>query len=115
MNGALLEQPRAIDVVLRALAFCSMVVVRAETKGDNWLCEVSVDHAGQRTRHAVTVRRADLERWAGGTEREDVESLVARSVDFLLEREPPNAILAGFDLSTIQRYFPEYDGAFKHR
>ncbi|HLQ17304.1 MAG TPA: hypothetical protein VK256_15775 [Candidatus Eisenbacteria bacterium] len=90
-----------------------MVTVNAESKGEDWLCEVTVDHAGQRTRHAVTVRRADLERWAGGTEREDVEKLVSRSFDFLLEREPPNTILATFDLSVIRRYFPEYDAAFR--
>ena len=90
-----------------------MVTVSAESKGDDWLCEVSVDHAGQRTRHAVTVRRADLERWAAGTQREDVEKLVSQSFDFLLAREPPNAILATFDLSVIRRYFPEYDAAFE--
>jgi hypothetical protein len=90
----------------------SVVTVNAESKGEDWLCEVGVDHAGQHTRHTVTVRRADLERWAGGTEREDVEKLVSRSFDFLLEREPPNAILATFDLSVIRRYFPEYDAAF---
>lgn len=92
-----------------------MVSVQAEAKGDQWLCEVSVDHAGLCTRHAVTVRRADLERWSDGTEREDVENLVMRSFGFLLEREPPNAILARFDLSVIQRYFPEYDSAFKRQ
>ncbi len=92
-----------------------MVSVRAEPQGDHWLCEVRVDHEGQRTLHSVTVRRADLERWAAGTEREDVESLVARSFDFLLEREPPNAILATFDLSVIKSYFPEYDRAFKRQ
>lgn len=92
-----------------------MVRVRAEAKGDDWLCEVSVDQAGQRTQHAVTVRRADLERWGGGTEREDVESLVSRSFEFLLERESPSAILASFDLSVIQRYFPEYDMAFRRQ
>jgi hypothetical protein len=92
-----------------------MVKVHAETKSDHWLCDVSVDHAGLRTRHAVTVRRADLDRWGGGTEREDVESLVTRSFDFLLQREPANAILASFDLSVIQRYFPEYDSAFRRR
>lgn len=90
-----------------------MVKVSAESNGEDWVCEVSVDHAGQRTRHVVTVKRADLERWAGGTERKDVEKLVTQSFDFLLEREPPNAILATFDLSVIQRYFPEYDAAFK--
>lgn len=90
-----------------------MVTVRAESKGDGWLCEVSVAHGGQRTRHTVTVMRSDLDRWAGGSEREDVEGLVARSFDFLLERESPNEILATFDLSLIQRYFPEYDSAFR--
>jgi hypothetical protein len=90
-----------------------MVEVHAENKGENWLCTVSIDHAGQHTRHAVTVRPADIDRWAHGNEREDVESLVARSFDFLLEREPPSAILASFDLSVIQRYFPEYDRAFR--
>lgn len=90
-----------------------MVAVRVEAKGDDWLCDVSVDSGGQRTRHTVTVTRADLERWGGGTSREDAETLVARSFDFLLEREPPSDILATFDLSVIRRYFPEYDAAFK--
>ncbi|HEV3103572.1 MAG TPA: hypothetical protein VG426_14690 [Candidatus Dormibacteraeota bacterium] len=90
-----------------------MVEVRAEATGDAWLCTVSVDHAGQRTRHTVTVRPADIERWANGGKRADVEGLVARSFDFLLEREPPSAILARFDLSVIQSYFPEYDRAFR--
>jgi hypothetical protein len=90
-----------------------MVEVRAEARGEDWLCDVTVDQSGRRTRHAVAVRRADLERWADGTAREDVEGLVAKSFDFLLEREPPSAILATFELSVIQRYFPEYDAAFK--
>ncbi len=90
-----------------------MVKVHAEEKGDGWLCAVDVDHAGRRTRHEVTVAPNDLERWAGGNTREEAERLVARSFDFLLEREPPSTILAAFDLSTIQRYFPEYDKAFR--
>jgi hypothetical protein len=91
---------------------CSVVKVRAETEGERWRCEVNVDHGGQVTHHVVTVRPADLTRWAKGTRAENVEDLVARSFDFLLEREPPNAILATFDLSVIQRYFPEYDRIF---
>jgi hypothetical protein len=90
-----------------------MVTVRAESTGEDWVCDVSVDHAGQRTRHTVTVTRADLARWAGGTKRDDVEKLISQSFDFLLEREPPNAILATFELSVIHRYFPEYDAAFR--
>jgi hypothetical protein len=90
-----------------------MVVVRAEMQGDAWLCRVTVDHSGQRTRHLVTVTPSDSERWAEGTDREDIERLVERSFAFLLEREPPRAILATFDLAVIQRYFPDYDAAFK--
>ncbi len=92
-----------------------MVIVRAESRGDSWVCNVSVDQSGQHTRHAVRVRRADLERWAAGTQQADVESLVARSFDFLLERERPNEILASFDLSQIQHYFPEYDRVFRRQ
>jgi len=92
-----------------------MVNVHARAHGDDWLCDVIVDQSGRRTQHAVTVRRDDLERWADGTEREEVQSLVARSFDFLLEREPPSAILASFEISVIQRYFAEYDAAFRRR
>ncbi len=89
--------------------------MRARARGDDWLCDVTVDQSGGRTTHAVTVRRADLERWADGREREDVESLVARSFDFLLEREPPRSILPTFELSVIQRYFHDFDSAFRRR
>jgi hypothetical protein len=90
-----------------------MVVVRAEMEGGSWRCEVSVDHGGQSTRHVVTVTPSDVDRWAEGGDRASVESLVARSFDFLLEREAPGAILASFELSVIQRYFPDYDSAVR--
>ncbi|TMD31654.1 MAG: hypothetical protein E6I95_12265 [Chloroflexi bacterium] len=92
-----------------------MVTVRGARDGDGWSCVVSVENAGVRRIHKVRVDRDDLDRWGAGTERRDVESLVARSFDFLLEREPPSAILATFDLSVIQRYFPEYDRTFRRR
>ena len=92
-----------------------MVLVQAKSEGDSWRCLASVDDGGRRTEHVVTVRPADLERWASGSNRDAVEDLVRRSFDFLLEREPPSAILGRFELSVIQRYFPEYDDAFKRR
>lgn len=58
-----------------------------------------------RTQHTVTVTKTDLRRWGRG----DVEDLVRRSFDFLLEREPPSSILSRFELPVIERYFPEYD------
>jgi hypothetical protein len=61
--------------------------------------------------HDVTVRRADLERLAPGAD--DPGDLVRRSFLFLLDREPPSAILRTFDLPVIGRYFPEYDAAIR--
>jgi hypothetical protein len=87
----------------------AMVTVRAEPSGDGWKCLVTVEQGGDRSTHTVTVNRGDAERWAGGTGIGDIQDLVLRSFDFLLEREPPSSILKTFDLATIQRYFPEYD------
>ncbi len=86
-----------------------MVTVHVEPAGDGWKCVVVVDQGGDRTTHSVTVKRVDAERWAGGTEPGDVQDLVLRSFEFLLEREAAGSILKRFDLATIQRYFPDYD------
>ena len=67
---------------------------------------------GQRSEYEVTVHPADVERWGSGDNVAAVEDLVSRSFDFLLEREPAGSILRRFDLSVIQRYFPEYDRKF---
>lgn len=90
-----------------------MVTVRCAAEGDGWVCGVTVDQAGDRTSHTVTVTGADLDRWAGGRGQVDAEDLVARSFEFLLERESPASILRRFNLSLIQSYFPEYDRRFK--
>lgn len=90
-----------------------MVNVSVERSGDGWKCLVTVEQNGHRTTHTVTVMRADAERWARGTGIEDIQDLVLRSFEFLLEREPAGSILRTFDLATIQRYFPEYDRAIR--
>ncbi|MCK5059795.1 MAG: hypothetical protein KAR00_01445, partial [Candidatus Pacebacteria bacterium] len=43
------------------------------------------------------------------TELTEVKKLVKRSFDFLLARESKESILKKFDLSAIQKYFPEYE------
>jgi hypothetical protein len=86
-----------------------VVEVRAERKGEFWTCAVIVLTDGRESRYEVTVRPADLERWGAGDGVSAVEGLVSRSFDFLLEREPAESILRSFDLSVIERYFPEYD------
>jgi hypothetical protein len=84
-----------------------MVTVEAEPRGDGWECTVEVTDPRGATRHTVDVNTRDLARW-GRTE-EPVARLVHRAFDFLLARESPSQILRRFDLSDIQRYFPEFD------
>jgi hypothetical protein len=86
-----------------------LISVHASRSGGGWVCQVAVELRGQRTEHTVTVSPASLARWGAGAEPKDVEDLVRRSFEFLLEREPPNAILRQFELSVIESYFPEYD------
>ncbi len=90
-----------------------MVEVRAERKGELWTCAVIVLTEGHENQYEVTVHPADLERWGSGDDEPAVEDLVSRSFDFLLEREPPESILRSFEVSVIQRYFPEYDRLFR--
>ncbi len=54
------------------------------------------------------VQPADVQRWGWGR---TPEELVRRSFEFLLQRESKESILREFDLSVIQRYFPDYDQA----
>jgi hypothetical protein len=79
------------------------VAVRVRESGDGHVAEVTVTDR-QATTHRVRVSRAERERFGG----DDVADLVKRSFEFMLAREPNNSILREFDLSTIERYFPEY-------
>ena len=68
--------------------------------------EVTVREGSSATTHRVNLRVADWQRLCDG--RVIPEELVRRSFEFLLEREPKEAILRQFDLSLIAKYFPEY-------
>jgi hypothetical protein len=87
--------------------------ISVQPEAGGWACEVAVEHGGERSHHSVTVSAADLRRLGRGEDASAVEDLVRRSFEFLLEREPPSAILRSFDLSVIGRYFPDYDQKLK--
>ena len=70
---------------------------------DGWLADVTI-RDGATTTHRVRISKTERERYGAG----DVADLVRRSFDFLLAREPNTSILREFDLSTIERYFPEF-------
>ena len=63
------------------------------------------------TTHTVSVSPEYYEKLTGG--RVNIETLVEKSFEFLLEREPNTSILSMFDLPVIGRYFPEYEGTIK--
>jgi hypothetical protein len=90
-----------------------LIRVQATSSEKGWLCQVSVEAGGRRSEYTVRVSAAELGRWGRGSDQVAVEDLVTRSFEFLLEREPPSSILRSFDLSAIQRYFPEYDQAIR--
>ena len=71
-----------------------------------WSCSVTIGFGAGMTRHEVTVTPAELDRFAPGAT--EPESLVKRSVRFLLERESKESILRRFALLDIARYFPDY-------
>jgi hypothetical protein len=84
------------------------VDVRCEPAAAGWTCTVDIDDGdGSPTTHVVTVAPRDLARLAPGAA--DPTDLVARSVDFLLDREAKTSILGRFDLMEIARYFPEFE------
>lgn len=83
--------------------------VRCSPTDDGWHCLVSVDGGAD---HEVTVERATLEDLAPGA---TPETLVEASFRFLLEREPPEAILRRFELPIIGRYFADYPDVIRRR
>ena len=82
-------------------------------KIDNSKFRVRVVESGSETTHDVIVSPNDYTRLTNG--KIELEELVSRSFEFLLEREPKESILTRFDLSVIGRYFPEYERELRRR
>jgi hypothetical protein len=74
---------------------------------------VELSEGHERTGHVVTLPE-DFALDFGVPEAEP-ERIVRESFQFLLEREPPGAILREFSLSDITRYFPEYPEELRRR
>jgi len=74
---------------------------------------VRVIESGSESTHQVTLNPKDSKRLAGDSV--EPETLIRKSFEFLLEREPKESILSRFDLSAISRYFPEYEREIKSR
>jgi hypothetical protein len=65
------------------------------------------------TQHQVTMEPSYYEKLTSG--KVSPETLVEKSFEFLLEREPNTSILKHFDLPLINHYFPEYESKIKEK
>jgi hypothetical protein len=78
-----------------------------------WVASVTVFDDDTSRAFEVGVTAEELARFDPGAT--DPTELVHRSFEFLLAREPKESILPSFGLSTISRYFPEYEREIRRR
>lgn len=88
------------------------VGVRCDATEDGWRCLVRLGSEHGAAEHEVTLDRATLDDLAPGA---TPEALVDASIRFLLEREPPEAILRSFELPIIARYFGDFPDEIMRR
>jgi hypothetical protein len=74
---------------------------------------VTVRDGSSETKHEVGIPGDYMTRL--GLAHVDGAALVVESFYFLLEREPKESIMRSFELSIIERYFPEYPDEIKRR
>ena len=84
-----------------------IAVVAGSQDGELLSFQVRVAGDSSETTHEVTVARNDLERLA--RKDETGTQFIRRCFEFLLEREPNEAIMRTFDVSVIKTYFPEFE------
>jgi hypothetical protein len=79
--------------------------ILVEAVGVGGKYRVTVEEAGSRSVHEVSVSAEELSRYGNGA---GAERVVEASFEFLLEREAKESILRSFRLGDIERYFPDY-------
>jgi hypothetical protein len=91
----------------------SRIEVEASPSDKGWVVCVTVTDHGSSRDFEVGVSQEELAHFEPGAG--DPAQLVRHSFEFLLAREPKESILPSFGLSTIVRYFPEYEREIKRR
>jgi hypothetical protein len=84
-----------------------IAVVAGAEDAERLSFRVTVTGGSSETTHEMMVGRADLERLARSDE--TGTQFVRRCFEFLLEREPNEAIMRTFDVSVIKTYFPNFE------
>jgi hypothetical protein len=80
-------------------------IISCRPAESGWHCTVTLGDDAGATIHEVTVDREVLQDLAPGA---TPEELVRVSFEFLLEREPREAIMRRFELPIIGRFFGDY-------
>ena len=80
---------------------------------DGFSFGVAIEEAGSRSTHQVTLSRRDHHEL--GVETEPPEQFVRRCIEWLLERESKDSILAHFDVREISQYFPRFREEIRKR
>lgn len=84
------------------------IEIGTETEGANcWTYQVRVFADGKTRSYEVTLGWQDYDHWSHG--RVAPSRVVQQAFEFLLSKEPVDAILPRFDCAIIRRYFPEVD------
>jgi hypothetical protein len=84
-----------------------MIAVQRTRDDDPMEFEVLVEESRSESRHQVTMSRATWSRLGAGVE--SPEACVEAAFRFLMDREPKESILGRFDLTDINRYFPDFE------
>ena len=85
-----------------------VIEVKQTGAGDPMQFAVTVREGQSQTRHQVTMRQATHATLTGG-QTSDPAGCIRAAFAFLLDREPKESILGSFDVTVIQRYFPEFE------
>ncbi|MFP4447620.1 MAG: hypothetical protein ACLFPH_02725 [Bacteroidales bacterium] len=81
-----------------------MITIKKE---DENTFQVTIEDEKSKSSHTVTLKDKFYKKLTGGVIPK--EELIKKSFEFLLEREPKEAIMPNFNLDVISRFFPEYE------
>jgi hypothetical protein len=94
------------DVIIEIMADITARLTSRDR--DSFVCAVEVKEGDSKSMHLVHLNRNYFQDLVNGHENITPEQLVQKSFEFLLEREPKEAILKNFNLKQIEEHFPEY-------
>jgi len=88
--------------------------VKVEETPAGWRCKVTVREGNTESEHIVSLNPEDYDRIRNGKDIE-VDMLVKKTFEFLLEREPKESILTEFNLADVENYYPDYYDEIRKR